>query len=201
MKYIYTICLFCFFSMSAYSDEQHGKTERVKVANVVSHFYKKLDAVGMRGPGVFREENIQPFLPLFTQSLKLEFLFAQNQIEIYQRRNDGQKIPFTEGCVFTSAYENPTGFKIGSPTIINNVARVPIRFYYQEGKEIFRWIDIVILHKGDNGWKIDNILFNYDSCNGTSDGSLRSEILMPLANGETNHKSNEVGQPAKPVKR
>jgi len=34
-------------------------------------------------------------------------------------------------------------------------------------------------------------LFNYDSVNGTSDGSLRSEILMPLANGEVNHKRNE----------
>ncbi len=138
-----------------------------EVQAVVERFYANR-ALDVRGS--VEEEDIRDFLPLLTPSLRASIANAQRTVEAWRTAAKVHpdffkdlKPPPDEGPLFTGVYEGGEFTKIVSVQSSAERAYVTVSL---NGKPLFpkhTWTDIVILHRIDSAWLIDDILSGSES--------------------------------------
>ncbi|MES2506044.1 MAG: hypothetical protein V4599_05035 [Verrucomicrobiota bacterium] len=113
----------------------------------------------------------------FTPSLLAHFNECRTKIETWlvNPKNEGMKLPMSEGSIFLSCYEGGSSFKVGKAVITGDEARVPVLLTYEEAGETYPWVDMAILRKSGGQWRLDDIRFQP---NENTERTLRGRITL-----------------------
>lgn len=110
-----------------------------------------------------------------------------NQVDAAQirfsKRVKGAAPPLIQGEIFSSLFEGPTGWTIGTCSGDARAARCPVAMVHAApapGRPSFRWTDTLALVHTDGGWKVDDVIYDPDLRSGNT-GSLSSMLGMVLA--------------------
>lgn len=94
----------------------------------------------------------------------------------YMKKFPDEKPPFIEGDLFSSLFEGPHHFQVGTAVIEGEVARIPIAYERTEAGDTVKWTDTLILTKTPEGWKVDDMRYG-----GTWDFSNKGTLKEALA--------------------
>ena len=99
----------------------------------------------------------------------------------FDRKVKGAAPPLIEGEMFSSLFEGPTSWTVGTCTGDTNSARCPVAMVYlAPGQPPVKWTDTLALVHSDAGWKVDDILYD-PRLRGGNTGKLSSLLGMALA--------------------
>jgi hypothetical protein len=140
-------------------------------------FYRtceKLDPRGLPTP-----DQMDRFEPLFSEDLTAMIEdVRQHRISLI-RQNPAARLPWHEGNIFTSLRHGFTFYAVGVPVILDDTATVPVHLEYRYQGQTTRWIDVIVLHRSDRHWLVDDIFLNAPWAL-TSGASLRSRLWLSM---------------------
>ena len=121
-----------------------------------------------RPSGVPDREKLKTLEPFISKSLAQLLRVALDYRERWIKEHppelgsDGVQVvlkpPFTDGVLFSSLFEGPTGFQVGRVTEVNGEYHVDLDLYYdEESQPTFRWKDIAIVLKEDDRFVVDDM--------------------------------------------
>jgi hypothetical protein len=99
----------------------------------------------------------------------------------FDRKVKGAAPPLIEGEIFSSLFEGPTRWTVGTCTGGADSARCPVAMVHlAPGQPPVKWTDTLVLVRSDGGWKVDDILYDAHLGGGNT-GRLSSLLGMALA--------------------
>jgi hypothetical protein len=137
-------------------------------------FYKALVKLQIRG--LPDEKEMGVIGDFLSDELNKRIGYAWAEHDAFVKENDTQqfKPPWTkEGNLFGSLWEGMDGFKLGQSTGDDEKKSYPVYLSYGEGKESAKWLDVLVLERTEDGWKVHNIFLN-GPWDFRAHGSLRS---------------------------
>jgi len=151
--------------------------QALDVPETIKRFYVELDAPGIRGlPDAEDTKKCSEMLTPGFKSLITEACTNLDKWIATARAAppiEAEKLPFTEGALFTGVYEGGTYLRTESVEEVRDRAYVVVRIRMNPLEGNAECSDLVILHKRDGEWKIDDILSGTQS-------SVRSNFVVPL---------------------
>jgi len=154
------------------------------VEAAVKHFYNDLDVLSILGR--IDGADVERCREVLTTNYKESFVGARKELQGWRdaAKNDPErfgklKLPLTEGAIFTWVYESGefTSIQAVSEAGDRAYAKVGIRLSPTEGQD--DWVDLVILHRVNGRWLIDDILSGVDDDDPTS---MRDHLAIPKVN-------------------
>jgi hypothetical protein len=115
--------------------------------------------VKSRVSGLPSEEQMKTFAPLLTSEVISLIEAARTEQAEFQKKNPEEKPPWIEGALFSSLFEGVTAYRLGEPLVSGDKASIPVYWEYTEGGETSRWIDVLILARSGETWKVADIFF------------------------------------------
>jgi hypothetical protein len=167
-----------------------------EVEDAVKHFYVDLEALSIRG--TVDGDRLDKCREVLTPNYQEAFVGARKALQAWRdaAKRDPEhfgnlKLPLTEGGIFTWVYESGNFTKIESVIEAGDraYAKVRIRLQPTDGKD--DWADLVVLHRVNGRWLIDDILSGVDD---ESPISMRERLVIPPT------KQAEQGGAANPAK-
>lgn len=128
---------------------------------IAESFYEVLVKLQIRG--IPDEKEMEAMGGFLSDELKerLGHAWAEHDSFVKEHGTQQLKPPWVkEGNLFGSLWEGMHGFKLGHPTGDDEKKSYPVYLNYGEGKESTKWLDVLVLEKTDNGWKVYDIFFN-----------------------------------------
>ncbi|MGK2860192.1 MAG: hypothetical protein ACSLFQ_23595 [Thermoanaerobaculia bacterium] len=147
---------------------------------VVSKFYDL--CIRERVTGLPTDEQFEAMSDLLSDRILGMLADARMEQADFARENPDEKPPWIEGDLFSSLYEGPTRFTVGTPVIERDRARVTVRFADDQTDDgiPFAWEDDVLLVIDvNNDWRIDEIVYR-----GTWDFASRGTLSESLPGGQ-----------------
>ncbi len=135
--------------------KEPGPPTAQDIANRFYRTYLKLNPRGLP-----TEKEMEALAPLFTAELTELIAAARRQQQKFIREHPGDKPPWIEGNLFASNFEGVSSFTLGAPTFNDDKASIPVYLESREGKHIGRWIDVIILKRVKNEWRVWDIFMN-----------------------------------------
>jgi len=135
-----------------------------KPAQVANEFYATLLQSNIRGLPTERDEkSINALLTFELRSTIAKAKRVQKKF-IAESKKKGEilKAPWSDGNLFGSNYEGMTSFSLGQPQISDEIVSIPVYLEYitgKDGEEPVIWIDILVLKKTGEGWKVHDLFF------------------------------------------
>jgi len=164
----------------------------------VTHFYNDLQALEVRhnsAPKIL--EKVLPALtPSFREAIAAEALIGKAW-EKAPKSITNQIAPANDGGIFTGVYEGGIFEKIMVTAEIGDRAYVSVTLSGDgvvDSKD-HKWTDMMILHRIDGKWLIDDILFE---ANGTNHNTARMAIIQYGALPPTELKTDPKEVPSEP---
>ena len=103
---------------------------------------------------------MKEFAPLLSRELSDLIAAAGREQQTFIKEQPDEKPPWIEGNLFASNYEGIHSFTLGTPSINENKASIPVYLEYREGKTVVKWIDVIVLEKADKEWRVWDIFMN-----------------------------------------
>ena len=130
------------------------------VSSAIKHFYVELKATEIRGnPDEDRcDDALTPSFKAIIAKGRKTLEASREEARQAPEQYEATKLDFTEGSVYTASYEYAAYVRTENIEEHGDraYARVTLRLDERDGGAEFS--DLVILHKIDNEWKIDDIL-------------------------------------------
>ncbi len=121
---------------------------------------KFFDAVvKFRVSGLPTEEQMKTLGPLLDPEIVKLIAAAAAERADFEKKHPGEKPPFIEGALFSSLFEGVTAFRLGEVVVQGDKASIPVYWEYTEYAETSNWIDVVVLKKNGEMWRIWDIFF------------------------------------------
>lgn len=170
MKYIALIFIFANFVHAS------------PLETVVKRFYSDLKALELRGE--MDQNQTETIFPTLTPSLKQAFRDSQTIITGWKAAAKERpeafrelKPPPDDGPIFTGVWEGGEFLSIASITEAGDRAYVVVSLSNESNSESVDRVDLLILHRIDSSWLIDDIVFSPDEKAPTT---VRKRICYPL---------------------
>lgn len=141
-------------SATSYSKET-AQPDAVTAAKKFYQAYLKLNPSGLP-----TEEQMKVFSPLLSRELIDLIAAARREQQKFIKDNPDEKPPWIEGSLFVSSFEGAHSFTLGTPSINENKASIPVYLEYREGKTVVKWIDVIVLENADKEWRVWDIFMN-----------------------------------------
>lgn len=154
------------------------------VAAAIKRFYVELRAVDIRGT-LDNKSCDDSLTPDFRSQVEIGRQRLEEWRQVAAVSKEVFKLPFTEGTIFTDVYESAEYVQTDSIAETQNRAYVTVRLRYTDPKIKIEWQDLVILHRIDGAWKIDDILSGSDK---PSPKSIRTTFDIEIAPKPTNRR-------------
>jgi hypothetical protein len=129
-----------------------------KAEETATRFYRAYLKLNTRG--LPTEKEMETFAPLFGTELTGLIAAARREQQKFIKEHPGDKPPWCDGNLFASNYEGVSSFKLGTPTFTNDKASIPVYLEYREGTSVGRWIDVIILVRFNDEWRVWDIFMN-----------------------------------------
>jgi len=110
--------------------------------------------------GLPTEEQMETFAPLLSSELIDLISAAREKKKKFLLERPKDKPPWDDSSLFCSNIEGFTSFSLGAPLLNDDKASVPVYLEYREGKSIARWVDVLILERRHDEWRICEIFMN-----------------------------------------
>ncbi len=135
-------------------------------AQTISRFFEKCEATTIRGK--VEGEDVERCMELLTPSYKAAILLKRSNLNDWRKalvKNSEipMKLPLTEGAIFTGAYEGGSYRKTESLSELGDRAYALVRIKLNDPEFLLEWLDLVIMHKVDGEWRIDDIISDIGS--------------------------------------
>ena len=79
----------------------------------------------------------------------------------FDRKVRGAAPPLIEGDIFTSLFEGPTSWTVGTCTGDAKTAQCPVTMVHQAaGQQPTQWRDTLLLAPSSGGWRVDDVLYD-----------------------------------------
>jgi len=104
----------------------------------------------------------------------------------FDRKVRGAAPPLIEGDIFTSLFEGPTGWTVGTCTGDAKTARCPVAMIHQaagqqgSGQQSTQWRDTLVLARANGGWTVDDVIYDPHLAAGNT-GRLSALLGMVVA--------------------
>ena len=140
--------------------------------DLVMDFYSKI--ISLHLSGLPDENNLSQILPYFSPEYKSLFTEAKQIQQEFIKSHPEEKPPWIEGDLFSSLFEGPDHFIIGTSKINQEEAQISVELENRQSGKTVKWTDIVILKKIDSHWMISDILYKgkFEFKNGESLSTL-----------------------------
>ena len=114
--------------------------------------------------------------PFFNGQIRAAVAKSRRQEAAFVKQHPGEVPPFSDGDLFSSLFEGPTSFAVGSVKQKGDAFLVPIALTYRQGKEHTEWTDqLVLTQEPPQGWQVNDIRFG-GKWAFKSSGSLRRTL-------------------------
>lgn len=124
---------------------------------LTDNFYATLRDLDVRGlPDKDQLKELTPFL-----SSQIVTIIKRNQKTqaAFIKKHPDEKPPWIEGDLFSSLFEGPTRYEIGTARTKGSTREVDIYLHHVSESDKVKWTDTVVLKKFRGKWLITNILF------------------------------------------
>jgi hypothetical protein len=121
------------------------------------HFFEALLEARVRG--LPTGEQMKILRPLMSAELDTLIETARHDQLHFMDENPGEKPPWIEGNLFGSLYEGQHAFALGSVSLNDDTARIPVRLEYVGEEDTVRWIDEAVVVNYPEGWRVSDIRF------------------------------------------
>jgi hypothetical protein len=99
----------------------------------------------------------------------------------FDRKVRGAAPPLIEGDIFTSLFEGPTGWTVGTCAGDAATAQCPVTMVHQAaGQQPVQWRDTLVLVRANGGWKVDDVIYDPHLTAGNT-GRLSALLGMVVA--------------------
>lgn len=149
--------LWVFAALAAVAVAKDKPVQTQAPADVARSFYSTCIRLKVQGlPDDRAAKEIGAFLSADVLKL-VETARAEQNVFIHEHPDE--KPPLVEGNLFGSMWEGMTAFTLGTPVIYQDKVSIPVSLEYKEENDTARWVDVLVLVKGENGWKVFDIFF------------------------------------------
>jgi len=148
-------------------------------AETVRAFYSALEELSVSGaPSADELDVLSPWL-----GDELEQLLAQARTlhDRERERFPDEKPPFNDGDLFSSLFEGPTSFEVGTPIRNGDGWRVPVALTYASPGGTSDWSDTVLVAREAGGYVVTDVIYggSWDFApRGTLVDNLRAGLAM-----------------------
>lgn len=154
-----TILLLALTSLALTSATSYSKeTAQSDATAAAKKFYQTY--LKLKPSGLPTEEQMKEFAPLLSREVNDLIAAARREQQKFIKDNPDEKPPWVEGSLFVSSYEGAHSFTLGSPSIHENKASIPVYLEYREDRTVVKWIDVIVLEDTDKEWRVWDIFMN-----------------------------------------
>ena len=114
----------------------------------------------LKPSGLPTGEQMKTLAPLLSAELVKLIASARRTQEEFIRKHPDDKPPWIEGDLFASNFEGVSSFKLGTAAFNADKASIPVYLEYRDGKDVMRWIDVVVLERANKRWRVWDIYMN-----------------------------------------
>ena len=114
----------------------------------------------LKPEGLPTTEQMKTLAPLLSPELVKLMATARRKQEEFIRKHPDGKPPWIEGDLFASNFEGASAFRLGTPALQAGKASIPVYLEYRDGKDVVRWIDVIVLERAAGQWQVWNIYMN-----------------------------------------
>jgi hypothetical protein len=141
-----------------------------------SNFYALVTGKGFSSAGIPEPGARAQLAPLLTPRLAQALAGAASAQTRFLAKHKGAP-PLLEGDIFSSLFEGPTAWKVGSCSGNASTARCSIAMTRQDpGKPAVTWTDTLVL-ANQGGWKVDDLVYDANFSLGNT-GTLGQMLKM-----------------------
>jgi hypothetical protein len=126
--------------------------------------------------GLPSEAQWKKLAPLFNGQIRAAVAKSRRQQAIFVKQHPDEAPPLGDGDLFSSLYEGPTSFAVGSAKQKGDTFVVPVALTYRKGNQHTEWADqLVLTLEPAQGWQVNDIHFG-GKWAFKSSGSLRRTL-------------------------
>ena len=127
-------------------------------SDAASRFYRA--CLRLKPEGLPTAQQMKTLGPLLSPELVKLIAAARRKQEEFIRKRPDDKPPWIEGDLFASNFEGASAFSLGTPVMQAGKASIPVYLEYRDGKDVVRWIDVIVLERAAGRWRVWNIYMN-----------------------------------------
>lgn len=124
---------------------------------IASEFYRA--CINLKISGLPDDDQLRVLAPFLHKDLQRLFKNAKREQARFKKKFPDEKPPWIEGDLFSSLWEGPQSFEIGSVKESNERAEVDVSLEYLEEKSVVQWTDTLVLIKAESRWRVWDIQF------------------------------------------
>lgn len=136
-------------------------------------FYAVLEELSVSGAP--SAEELDALSPCLGDELERLLKAARMLHDRERARFPDEKPPFNDGDLFSSLFEGPTGFVVGTPIRSGATWRVPVALSYQAAGSTTDWTDTVVVARESGQWVVTDVIYG-----GAWDFALRGSLVANL---------------------
>jgi hypothetical protein len=154
MKRVFVLSLLLLVAGPVTSGSANERTEST-ARDAADHFYQTYLKLNPRG--LPTEKQMTALAPFLSRELIDAIATARQKQETFIHDHPDDKPPWIEGNLFASNDEGVSAYALGTPSVNDDKASIPVYLEYREGSSVVRWIDVIVLQHIGREWRVWDI--------------------------------------------